>query len=208
MTPRIAILHGAGYGGGELVRLLLSHPAFDLVAATSRTFAGQPLSAAHPHLAGLSDLRFTDEAGFDASGVDAVFVAAEHGASARAVAALDAAGYAGRIVDLSADFRFHDPAVYPAHFKFEHPCPDRLADFAYSIPEVHGDLPEGTRAVANPGCFATAITLSLWPFRQLGTPVDAYVTALTGASGSGAKPSPTTHFPTRDGNVRAYKVLA
>jgi LysW-gamma-L-alpha-aminoadipyl-6-phosphate/LysW-L-glutamyl-5-phosphate reductase len=204
---RIAILHGAGYGGGELIRLLLGHPAFDLVAATSRTFAGQPVSAAHPHLSGTTDLCFSDEAGFDATGVDAAFIAAEHGSSARAVAALDAAGYAGRIVDLSADFRFQDAAIYPAHFGFAHPCPDRLADFAYSIPEVHGALPEGTRAVANPGCFATAITLALWPFAQQNVPVDAYVTALTGASGSGARPSATTHFPTREGNVRAYKVL-
>ncbi len=160
-----------------------------------------------PALAGQTDLHFSDEAGFDASGVDAVFIAAEHGASARAVAALDAAGYAGKIVDLSADFRFKDASVYPAHFGFEHPIPERLADFVYSIPEVHGALPEGTRAIANPGCFATALTLALWPFAQQGLAVDAYVTAFTGASGSGAKPSATTHFPTRDGNVRAYKVL-
>ena len=202
---RVAVLHGAGYGGGELVRLLLGHPHVDVVAVTSRTFAGQGIGAAHPHLHGLTDLAFTDEAAFDPAGVDAVFVAAEHGQSARAVMALDAAGYEGLIVDLSADFRFQDASVYPARFGFEHPCPDRLASFAYSIPEIH-DLPEGTRAIANPGCFATGLTLALWPLRGLG-PVEAHVTALTGASGSGAKPSSTTHFPTRDGNVRAYKVL-
>ena len=210
MTPdlyRVAILHGAGYGGGELLRLLLAHPSFTPVAVTSRTFAGQPVTAAHPHLAGTTDLAFTGEDDFNPAGVDALFVAAEHGQSAKAVAALDAAGYEGRIVDLSADFRFRDAAVYPASFGFEHPCPERIADFAYSIPEIHA-LPDGARCVANPGCFATGITLALWPLAQHLPGFEAHVTALTGASGSGARPSSTTHFPTRDGNVRAYKVLS
>ena len=202
---RVALLHGAGYGGGELIRLLIGHPHADLVAVTSRTFAGQPISAAHPHLAGLTDLTFSDRT--DLSDVDAVFIAAEHGQAAKAVAHLDAEGFGGLIVDLSADFRFQDAALYPRLFKFDHPIPERLPDFAYSIPEIH-DVPAGTRCIANPGCFATGLTLALWPLAQHLPRFTAHVTALTGASGSGAKPSATTHFPTRDGSVRAYKVLA
>ncbi len=198
---------------------MLAHPALDLALVTSRTFAGQPLAASHPALFGQTDVRFTSEDDADVMDVggaplDAVFVAAEHGQSARAVARLDAAGYDGIVVDLSADFRFRDASAYPAHFGFEHPVPAALDTFAYVLPEIHapgGRLPDGLagngRRIANPGCFATGLTLALWPLvRALGT-VEAHVTALTGASGSGARPSATTHFPTRDGNVRAYKVL-
>ena len=202
---RAAVLHGAGYGGGELVRLLLAHPNVELAAVTSRTFAGQPLAVAHPPLLGQTDLLFSDDA-LNASGFDVVFIAAEHGQGAKAVQRLDEAGYTGAIVDLSADFRFRDASVYPRHFRFDHPVPDRLADFAYGLSEIR-PLPEGTRCVANPGCFATGLTLALWPLAQHLSAFEAHVTAFTGASGSGARPSPTTHYPTRDGNVRAYKVL-
>ncbi len=201
-----AILHGAGYGGGELIRLLLGHPAFRLVAVTSRTFAGQHVAVAHPHLAGQTNLTFSDEDALDLAGIEAVFIAAEHGQAAQAVARLDAAGFSGKIVDLSADFRFQDATQYPRLFGFEHPIPQKLPDFVYSIPEIHA-LPEGTRCIANPGCFATGLTLALWPLAQHLSRLEAHVTALTGASGSGAKPKSTTHFPTRDGSVRAYKVL-
>ncbi len=205
-TLRVAILHGAGYGGGELARLLLGHPAAELVAVTSRTFAGQPLAAAHPPLAGTTPLAFLDDDALDVDGLDAVFIAAEHGQAARAVQRLDEKGYDGLIVDLSADFRFQDASIYPRLFGFEHPIPERLPHFAYSIPEIH-DLPAGTRCIANPGCFATGLTLALWPLAQHLDGFEAHVTALTGASGSGARPSSTTHFPTRSGSVRAYKVL-
>jgi N-acetyl-gamma-glutamyl-phosphate reductase len=202
---RVGILHAAGYGGGELLRLLLGHPAIEIAGATSRTFAGQPVWTPHPALRGHTSLRFAQA--LDASDLDAVVIAAEHGQAAAAVARLDEAGYPGAIVDLSADFRFADPAVYQARFGTPHPLPSRLADFFYRIPEIHGDLPSGVRAIANPGCFATAITAALWPIAQHVDAFDAHVTALTGASGSGARPSAGTHFPTRDGNVRGYKVL-
>jgi N-acetyl-gamma-glutamyl-phosphate reductase len=203
--PSVGILHAAGYGGGELLRLLLAHPHVRVAGATSRTFAGQPVHAAHPHLRGLTSLTFSES--LDASKLDAVAIAAEHGQAAAAVASLDEAGFEGAIVDLSADFRFSDPDVYEQRFGTPHPLPARLPDFAYRIPEIHGDLPAGVRAIANPGCFATAITAALWPLAQHLEGFEAHVTALTGASGSGARPSAGTHFPTRDGNVRGYKVL-
>ena len=207
-TKRIAVLHGAGYAGGELIRLLLAHPHVSLEAVTSRAFAGEPVWKAHPSLRGQTSLAFSDEDGADLSGVDAVFIAAEHGKGAQAALQLLQQGYEGCIVDLSADFRFKDPAVYDAWFGFTHPAPGLLADYVYGLPEVNAPYAPGTRFVANPGCFATGIALALRPLAQRLPGLDASVTALTGASGSGARPKETTHYPTREGNVRAYKVFA
>ncbi len=90
----------------------------------------------------------------------------------------------------------------------DHPAPERLAEAVYGLADVHADAIAGATLVANPGCFATGLNLALWPLVRHLDPLDAHVTALTGASGSGGRPSATTHFPSRDGNVRAYKVLA
>jgi N-acetyl-gamma-glutamyl-phosphate reductase len=117
------------------------------------------------------------------------------------------AGVDGPIVDLSADFRFRDPAVYPEWFDVEHPAPELLETATYGLPELV-EADRSGQIVANPGCYATALTLALAPLVAQVPSLTAHVTALTGASGSGATPSPATHFPTRDGNVRPYKVLA
>ena len=188
-TIRVAVLHGAGYVGGELVRLLLAHPSAEIAAVTSRHFAGQPVSAAHSALRGVTPLGFTDPTDLAVSDIDVAFVCAEHGQGAAAVAGLRDAGFDGLVVDLSADHRLSEDAVY-------------------GLAEVHAAETAGTNLVANPGCFATGLGLSLWPLAQHLGDFEAHVTALTGASGSGARPSATTHFPARDGNVRAYKVLA
>ena len=203
---RTGILHGAGYAGGELIRLLLSHPNASLEVVTSRSFAGRPLWEAHIPLRGATDLNFSEGNPDELLGLDVVFVAAEHGKSASSIAALLEAGYEGIIIDLSADFRFADPDAYEKWFGFSHPAPELISRFQYGIPEIFAPYPDGTRYVANPGCFASGITLALWPLAKRGAV--ASVTALTGASGSGSRPKEGTHFPTRDGNVRAYKVLA
>jgi N-acetyl-gamma-glutamyl-phosphate reductase len=203
---RVAVLHGAGYTGAELIGLLLAHPTCTLSAVTSRSFAGRPLWDAHPALRGSTDLAFTAPDDFDPSAVDAVFLAAEHGRAAGVVATLLADGFDGFVVDLSADFRLRDPAVYEARYGRPHPAPELLSEFEYGLADVRAPYPEGTRLLANPGCFATGLALSLWPLGRGGT-FHAAVTALTGASGSGARPSDTTHFPTREGNVRSYREL-
>ena len=204
---QIALLHGAGYTGGELIRLLLAHPVARLHAVTSRSAAGQPAWSAHPNLRGQLDLVFSDPDAFDPSEADIIFIAAEHGRSARLAAALLADGFDGMIIDLSADFRLGRPELYETWYDFEHPAPDLLSSFVYGLPEVCAPYPPGTRHIANPGCFATGVSLALWPAVRRMKRIDAFVTAWTGASGSGARPKPATHFPIRDGNARAYKAL-
>ncbi len=207
-AKRIALLHGAGYAGGELIRLLLSHPDAVLAAVSSRSFAGQAVWSAHPTLRGQTDLVFSDPAAVDLSDVDAVLIAAEHGKAVAAVQALLAQGFEGVVVDLSADFRFRDPALYETWFGYRHPAPDLLEGFVYGLPEVYAPYAAGAKWIANPGCFATGISLALWPLARHVPALHASVTALTGASGSGTQPKAATHFPTREGNVRAYKTLA
>lgn len=206
-NKKVAILHGAGYAGGELIRLINQHPVFELGAVTSRSFAGKPVWTTHPHLRGQTDLVFSTNEEIDANGFSALFISAEHGKSAAMVAELLNQGYAGKIVDLSADFRLRQPAMYQQWYKFDHPAPHLLNQFVYGMAEVQDGYPAGTRFIANPGCFATGISLALWPATQHLPSTDINITALTGASGSGASPKPTTHYPTREGNVRAYKVL-
>ena len=205
---RVAVLHGAGYVGGELLRLLLGHPRARTVVATSRAFAGRPVSDAHASLRGQTDLAFVAPDELDTASFDAAFVCAEHGAGSAAVEALRAGGFDGLVVDLSADHRLRDAAGYAEWYGFEHAAPERLAEAVYGLADVFPERVAGARLVANPGCFATGIALALYPLVGLLGTVEAHVTALTGASGSGARPSAGTHFPTRDGNVRAYKALA
>jgi N-acetyl-gamma-glutamyl-phosphate reductase len=202
----VGLLHGAGYVGGELIRLLAGHPQVHLAAVTSRTFAGDPVAEAHPSLRGQVDQAFVAPSDAPIDALDAVLVAGEHGQSMHLVPELLDAGLEAPIVDLSADFRFRDASVYPEWFDVEHPAPELLDTATYGLPEWSEGPP--TALIANPGCYATGITLALAPLAARDVPITAHVTALTGASGSGARPSAATHYPTRDGNVRPYKVLA
>ena len=202
---RVGLLHGAGYVGGELIRLLAGHPQVTLAAVTSRTFAGEPVAEAHPSLRGQVGQAFVAPPDAPLDALDAILVAGEHGQSMHLVPELLDAGVEAPIVDLSADFRFRDASVYPEWFDVEHPAPDLLETATYGLPEWSEGPPSAL--IANPGCYATGITLALAPLAARDVPLTAHVTALTGASGSGARPSAATHFPTRDGNVRPYKVL-
>jgi N-acetyl-gamma-glutamyl-phosphate reductase len=205
-AARIGLLHGAGYVGGELICLLAGHPEAVLDTVTSRTFAGQPVEAAHPSLHGQVNHTFVAPTDAALHSLDALLVAGEHGQSIQIVPEILESGFDGPIVDLSADFRFRDPAIYPEWFDGEHPAPDLLDEAVYGLPEWSEEI-AGASLVANPGCYATGITLALAPLAQKEVPFTAHVTALTGASGSGATPSAATHFPDRDGNVCPYKVL-
>lgn len=216
MKLDVAILGASGYGGGELLRWLSTHPQVNSLRGTARTLAGEPFWKAHPNLRSVVDGSFEPDiewATFAACEQPVVFSALSHGALAEKLpkleAAWKAAGIAERIllVDLSGDFRLQDPAIFAKAYKKVHPCPDRLPRFVYGMPEWNKALIPGARRIANPGCFATALQLGVVPLRGLKLGFLA-ASAATGSSGSGASPSEGTHHPLRAQDFRAYKVLA
>lgn len=204
---KISIFGGAGYAGGELIRLVLEHPLFELGPVCSRSHAGQLISDAHPQLRHVIDDIFSDSVEEAVRQADAVFLAVGHGDGMVLVDELLLGGFAGPIVDLSADFRLPTAKEYADWYGREHIRPDLLESVWYGLPEITGPPPPETTIVANPGCFATAIALALYPVTNQLPDTRASVTALTGASGAGITPTVTTHFPHRDGNVRAYNVM-
>ncbi len=205
---RVAILGATGYGGGELLRLLVRHQRVDVAFATSRTAAGTPVSAVHKNLEGLTDLAFSSPAADTiAAGVDIVIGALPHGASAETLAPFVERGV--RVVDLSGDFRLRDLDAYRTWYKREHPRPTLMSRAVYGCPELNRDAIAAAALVASPGCFATAMNLALLPAAAAGLLVGRpQVVAMTGSSGSGAEAVAGTHHPTRAGTLRPYKVLA
>ena len=203
---KVGIWGGAGYAGGELLRLLSAHPRLEVAAVASRSHAGQPVVKAHPHLRRFERVSFAED--LDAYGLDAVFLAGGHGEAMTRVPALLAKAGGLKIVDLSGDFRLKDAALYPTWYGRDHASPDLLPGFVYGLPELGHDAVRGASRVANPGCFATAVALGLGPLAAAGWSGAVQVTAITGSSGSGASPSAATHHPAREGSLKAYKPLA
>jgi N-acetyl-gamma-glutamyl-phosphate reductase len=210
------VLGAAGYGGGELIRLLSAHPAVTGITAASRSHAGKPVHAAHPGLRGIATQSFVAEPEWAefAAGADplVVFAALPHGELAEKLPALEqawtTAGLDARLtlIDLSGDHRLSDAAAYAKHYGKPHPHPHNLGRFVYGLPEWQRAKLTGARRIANPGCFATGLELALLPL--LGLDLDwVAVSGTTGSSGSGALPSDTTHHPTRANDYRAYKPL-
>jgi len=208
MTTRVSILGATGYGGGELLRLLIRHPEVEVVHATSRSAENTPVAAVHRNLQGLTDLSFSapDELTL-ARESDIVFGALPHGASAEILAPIINEGV--RVIDLSGDYRLRDLDAYRRWYKREHPHPELIGLAVYGCPELNAEHIATARLVASPGCFATALNLALLPVAagaQLSGQVQ--VVAMTGSSGSGALAKPGTHHPTRSTTLRPYKVLA
>ena len=215
MKLDVAILGASGYGGGELLRWLSSHPAVASLCGTARTLAGEPFWKAHPNLRGVIDGTFEEDIdwqAFAASEQPVVFAALSHGALAEKLPALEqaweAAGIADRLllIDLSGDFRLQDPAIFAKAYKKTHPCPEFLPRFVYGLPEWNRVKIPGARRIANPGCFATALQLGILPLHGL-KPGFIAASGATGSSGSGASPSEGTHHPLRAQDFRAYKIL-
>ena len=203
---RVAVVGAAGYAGGELLRLLLQHPEVGDWVATSRSQAGKPVGDAHPGLAALTDAHVSDAPAAEAArGADVVFLCLEHGESSRLAGDVLAAG-PGLVVDLAADFRIRDPALYRRYYG-AHPAPHLLGCFTYGLADVAGPALRGARAIAAPGCFATAAQLALWPLARAGLVLTPSIFAVTGSSGAGVQPRPTTHHPMRAHNLFAYSVL-
>jgi N-acetyl-gamma-glutamyl-phosphate reductase len=203
---KVSVVGAAGYAGGELLRLLLQHPEVEECVATSRSQGGKPIAEVHPALAAVSDARFSGASpGEIARGRDVVFLCLEHGESSRVAAEVFDAG-PGLVVDLAADFRVRDAALYQ-RFYGPHAAPDLLPRFTYGLADVVGCDLRGVTAIAAPGCFATAAQLALFPLAWAGLDVTPSLFAITGSSGAGVQPRPTTHHPMRAHNVFAYSVL-
>jgi N-acetyl-gamma-glutamyl-phosphate reductase len=175
-------------------------------------FVGEPLSAADPALEGLTDLRFEGIPPAEAArGTDVVLLGLPHTVAAGAVNEIVRAPgglHPPGIVDMSGDFRLRDAAEYARWYRHVHPCPERLADFVYGLPELNREAIRKARFVASPGCFATTIELALLPLARAGLLEGiVHVQGITGSSGSGVAPSAGTHHPVRAGNLRTYKPL-
>ena len=205
---RAAVIGGSGYGGAELIRRLLIHPDVELVRVASVDFVGEPLSAADPALEQLTELRFEGIPPAEAArGVDVVLLGLPHTVAATQVPEL-AALPGLKVVDMSGDFRLKDVTAYERWYRHPHPCPERLADFVYGLPELNRERLRGARFVASPGCFATTIELALLPLARAGLLAGVvHVQGITGSSGSGVAPSAGTHHPVRAGNLKTYKPL-
>lgn len=207
---RIAVLGATGFAGAELLRRLLVHPGVEIVGLQAADHVGEKVAVAHPHLEGLSELRFQ---AFDAkravADADVVLMGLPPEPSFEVVRAAEAKRKGDvRILDMSGAFRLRDPALFEKFYGKKHPLPELLGEFVYGLPELHRKRIAGARYVASPGCFATTITLGLLPLARAGLLHGAvHTVGITGSSGAGKDPSATTHHPTRAGNVRTYRPL-
>jgi N-acetyl-gamma-glutamyl-phosphate reductase len=178
----------------------------------SRTHAGKPVHAVHPNLRGLLNQEFVAEVDWDwiaAAERPVLFCAMPHGELARQFETLSKRWPPQlTVIDLSADFRIASPERYARHYGAEHPAPRELMNWSYGFRELNFASLAGARRIANPGCFASALQLALYPLTGLSGIRSVSAFGVTGSSGSGATPSETTHHPTRSSDFRAYKPLA
>jgi LysW-gamma-L-alpha-aminoadipyl-6-phosphate/LysW-L-glutamyl-5-phosphate reductase len=200
MTLSCSIVGGSGYTGGELLRLLLSHPDVRISAVTSRSLAGQPVHRAHPNLRNQTDLLFTVPQ--EVSSCDVLFLCLPHRQAAADIEHWSAR--ASLIIDLSADFRLRDLTTYKRWYEADHPAPVRLATATYGLPELRRAALRSARLISGVGCNATAMNLALLPLARAGL-IDRVICDIkVGSSEAGAEPSEGSHHPIRSRAVRTY----
>lgn len=188
---KAGIIGGAGYTGGELIRLLLNHPGASISFIHSRSNAGNPIHSVHPDLVGESDLNFTDQLSDE---IDVLFLCLGHGESRKFLSGNNISTHI-KIIDLANDFRLAAQSQVDSR------------SFIYGLPELNREKIKTAGNIANPGCFATAIQLGLLPLAQAGLLNDIYTTAITGSTGAGQSLAGTSHFSWRANNIQAYKTL-
>jgi N-acetyl-gamma-glutamyl-phosphate reductase common form len=199
---RVAIFGGSGYGGSELLRILLFHPNVEMVFVTANEHAGKPVGEVHRNLNGLTDLSFV-AVPESVDNVDCVFFALPHGQAMEIVPRLPGDIKA---IDLSGDFRLRDQADFEKHYKQPHTAMETQAGFVYGLTETNREVIRSARLISNPGCFATATLLGLAPLvANSALTGRVIVDAKTGSSGSGAKAAANTHHPQRMNSFYAYK---
>src|SRR5678815_3824398 len=199
---RIGIFGGSGYGGSELLRILMFHPNAEIVFVTANEQAGKSIGDVHRNLNGLTNLNFIKDPE-DLSDIDCVFLALPHGQAMDIVPRLPSTVKA---IDLSGDFRLRDLTVFEKHYKQPHTAMHAQAEFVYGLTETNREGIRAARLIANPGCFATATLLGMAPLVANGVLSGRVVVdAKTGSSGSGAKAAANTHHPQRMTSFYAYK---
>ncbi|MCX8490889.1 MAG: N-acetyl-gamma-glutamyl-phosphate reductase, partial [Cyclobacteriaceae bacterium] len=190
MKIKAGVIGGAGYTGGETIRLLLHHPAIELIFVQSRSQAGKPLTSIHHDLIGETNLNFSEHFNQD---VDVLFLCLSHGESKKLLIENNFSTET-KFIDLGNDFRLGDKAGE--------------REFVYGLPEFQREKIKKAKNIANPGCFATTIQLGVLPLAKAGLLTEVHTTGITGSTGAGQKLQDTTHFTWRANNVSAYKTLA
>jgi N-acetyl-gamma-glutamyl-phosphate reductase len=204
---KVGIVGGTGYTGVELLRLLAIHPDVELTAITSRGEAGMPVADMFPSLRGYVDLAFSDPATANLNACDVVFFATPHGVAMSQAQALLAANV--KVIDLAADFRLQDTAVFEKWYKMPHSCPDILTNAVYGIPELNREQIKSAQVIGNPGCYPTTVLLGLAPLLEQGmidfsAPIIA--DSKSGVSGAGRKAEVATLFAESSDSMKAYGV--
>ncbi|ODT84509.1 MAG: N-acetyl-gamma-glutamyl-phosphate reductase [Nitrosomonadales bacterium SCN 54-20] len=203
---KIGIVGGTGYTGVELLRILSQHPEASIEAITSRKEAGMDVAQLFPSLRGRIELKFSDPAEANLEKCDVVFFATPNGIAMKQVPSLLDAGV--RIIDLAADFRIKDIAVWEKWYGMPHACPELVAEAVYGLPEINRDRIKTARLIANPGCYPTAVQLGFLPLVESGAvDLDHLVAdAKSGVSGAGRNAEIHTLFAEAGDNFKAYGV--
>jgi N-acetyl-gamma-glutamyl-phosphate reductase len=207
MKLNIAIIGSSGYTGGELMRILLNHSRVTVTAITSEKSAGKPLAAIFPHLSGLTALVCEHlDPDTIAQKADFVFLALPHVTAQEAAFKFRQLGK--KVVDLSADYRLSDPAVYEAWYEHKHQYPELLKSAVYGLPELHREKIQTASLIANPGCYPTSAILALAPLIKNGIAdlASIIIDSKSGVSGAGRSPSQAHHYPEVNEGFMAYKV--
>ena len=188
---KVGIIGGAGYTGGELIRLLVNHANVELIFVHSKSNAGKAIHSVHQDLAGSTNMHFSDKTTDE---VDALFLCVGHGDSKKFLEQSEISADV-KVISLSQDFRLAKNSVF------------KNRTFVYGLPEINRDTIKTAHDIANPGCFATCIELGLLPLAKENALQDIYTTGITGSTGAGQTLSATSHFSWRQNNVQAYKSL-
>ena len=204
---KVGVIGAAGYGGGELCRLICQHPEAELVMATGHSNAGKHILEVWPHLRGFADL-MVEELDIDkmAQAADVVFLALPHGHAVDTATALCQKGV--KVIDLGADFRFNDVNIYEEWYKVHHNNPELAAKAVYGLPEIWREKVKNAEIIGNPGCFPTSVALGLYPRAKNGM-IDMQsiiIDSKSGVSGAGRTPGSATVYSECNESINAYKV--